>query len=82
MDNTSLLRAQAVSMVIFMVAYVVSLGRSRRDEDPNPLELIPRSQADVQRHHNLNLIYNSTDSECIAMIRMGKAPFFCSIYSI
>ena len=78
-------------MVVVIVAYISSLGRSRSDEDPNLLELVLKSEADVQRRHNinliynshnLNLIYNSTNSECIDKLCMGKAPFFalCKLF--
>jgi hypothetical protein len=53
------------------------------EEDvPDPVGLLPRCEADEQRQHNLDLIYNSTDTECIAMIRMSRAPFFglCKLF--
>ena len=82
MESTTPLRAQVVSMVVVLVAYLSSIHRSRREEDPNPLELLPRSEADLQRQQNLNLIYNSTNTECIVMLRKGKAPFFalCNLF--
>jgi hypothetical protein len=64
-------------MVVVMVAFLRSrLRLCSTSLEPNPLQLLPRSIADLQRQHNLNLLYNSTDAECIAMLCMRKAPFF------
>ncbi|TVU19789.1 hypothetical protein EJB05_35960, partial [Eragrostis curvula] len=82
MDPRELLRAQAVGMVVVLVALVVKRFRYRSLEDVDPVGLIPRSEADAHRMKNLNLIYNSTDGECVDMLRMRKAPFFslCDLF--
>jgi len=67
--------SQATAMVVDMVALVSSKLKRHRGED----ELIsygPRLEADEHMEKNLSLIYNSTDAECIAMLRMSRAPFF------
>jgi hypothetical protein len=42
----------------------------------------PRAEVDEDRKKNLDLIYNSTDKECIDMLRMSMAPFFalCNLF--
>jgi len=44
----------------------------------------PRLEADEHRAKNLRLIYNSTDGECISMLRMGRVAFFslCNLFRI
>jgi hypothetical protein len=77
MVQGQLLHSQAVAMVVVIGAFLMSrLRLCSASLEPNPLQLLPRSVADLQRQHNLNLIYNSTDAECIAMLRMRKAHFF------
>jgi hypothetical protein len=80
MEQGQLLHSQAVAMVVVMVAFLRSqLRLCSASLEPNPLQLLPRSVDDLQRQHNLNLIYNSTDVECIAILHMRKAPFFCLV---
>ena len=68
-------------MVVGMVALVSSKPKRRRGED-EPISYVPRLEADEHREKNLSLIYNSTDAECIAMLRMSRAPFFalCNLF--
>ena len=72
--------SQAASMVVVMVALVSSKLKRAREED-EPIFYGPRLEADEHREKNLSLIYNSTDAECIAMLRMSSAPFF-SLYNL
>jgi hypothetical protein len=48
--------------------------------NPNPLLLAIRAEAEQHRQHTLNAIYNSTDIECLSMLRMTRAPFL--VYAI
>jgi len=66
--------SQATSMVVVMVALVSSKLKRAREED-EPIFYGPRLEADEHREKNLSLIYNSTDAECIAMLRMSRTPF-------
>ena len=74
-QQRSAMAKQAAAMVVVMVT-LVSSKLKRRREDDEPICYGPRLEADEYREKNLSLIYNSTDAECIAMLRMSKAPFF------
>ena len=69
--------SQAAAMVVVMVALVSSKLKRRRGED-EPITYGPRLAADEHREKNLSLINKSTDAECIAMLRMSRAPFLHS----
>jgi hypothetical protein len=43
--------------------------------EPDPLVYVLREQSELHRQRTLNIIYNSTDVECISMLRMKRAPF-------
>ena len=68
-------------MVVVMVALISSKLKRAKEED-EPISYGPRLEADEHREKNLSLIYNSTDAECIAMLRMSRAPFFslCNLF--
>ena len=76
-QQRSAMAKQAAAMVVVMVT-LVSSKLKRRREDDKPICYGPRLEADEHREKNLSLIYNSTDAECIAMLRMSRAPFFHS----
>ena len=61
-------------MVVVMVGLVSSKLKRAREED-EPICYGPRLEVDEYREKNLALIYNSTDAECIAMLRMSRTPF-------
>jgi hypothetical protein len=69
-------------MVVVMASIVCSVVKRPREEDHEPIRYGPRLEADEHRAKNLRLIYNSTDGECIAMLRMGRAAFFslCNLF--
>ena len=80
-QQRSAMASSTAAMVVVMVALVSSKLKRRRGED----ELItygPRLEADEHNEKNLSLIYKSTDAECIAMLRMSRAPFFplCNLF--
>jgi hypothetical protein len=43
--------------------------------DPAALSLL-RDENEQHRMRTLNMIFHSTDIECISMIKMRRAPFF------
>jgi hypothetical protein len=70
---------QATTLVVMMLFAVTSRlkrKRPRTDSEPNPLIYTLRDGADQHMHHTLNLIFNYSDIECLAMLRMTRAPFF------
>ena len=74
---------QATVLVIVMVSFVTNrLKRKRADSEPNPLLYALRDEADQHRQQTLNLIYNSNDGECLSMLTMTRAPFFCFMQSV
>jgi hypothetical protein len=73
--------SQTAAMVVVMVAFLFSrIKRMRGEVEPIPYG--PRALADEHRKRNLDLIYNSTNKECIVMLRMSRAPFFalCNLF--
>jgi hypothetical protein len=76
-QQRSAMASQAAAMVVVMVALVSSNLKMRRGED-EPIPCGPRLEANEHREKNLSLIYNSIGAECIAMLRMSRAPFLHS----
>ena len=76
-QQRSAMAKQAAAMVVVMVT-LVSSKLKRRREDDEPICYGPRLEADEHGEKNLSLIYNSTDAECIPMLRMSRAPFLYS----
>jgi hypothetical protein len=74
MDN------QAAIMVVVMLSYVITRLR-RSNPEPDPLLYYHRSDAEQHRKHTLQAMFNSTDAECLSMIRMTRAPFF-ALYNL
>jgi hypothetical protein len=79
-DNRDMMVRQAAGLVVVMVFVVVSrLKRKRPEPDPSLYDL--KCDAKQHRQQTLQAIYNSTDSKCISMLRMKRAPFFpCATY--
>ncbi|XP_008660607.2 protein ALP1-like [Zea mays] len=77
--SRELLCKQAAALTVVMVSFVTTrLKRKRFDPEvePDPLVYVLREQSELHRQRTLNMIYNSTDVECISMLRMKRAPFF------
>jgi hypothetical protein len=72
------LAKQAATLVVVMVSFVASRIR-RPIPEPNPMLYQVKCVADQHRQRTLQAIYKSTDRECLFMIRMTRAPFFCSV---
>ena len=66
---------QAAALVVVMVSYVVTRLRRSRPK-PDPLLYYLRSDAEQHKKQTLQASFNSTDAECLSMIRMTIAPFF------
>ena len=80
-ENHDMMVRQAASMVVVMVSVVVSRLKRRRP-GPDPLLYDLKSDAEQHRQQTSQAIYNSTDAECISMLRMRRAPFFslCNLF--
>ena len=77
-QNRELMANQAAALVVVMVSYVVTrLRRSRPKLDPLLYHLC--SDAKQHRKQTLQAIYNSTDVECLSMLRMTRAPFYAFV---
>jgi hypothetical protein len=68
---------QATGMIESMVSVVFSTLKRLRyepepDTDPNPLLYSLRADAEQHRQRTLQAIYNSTDVECVSMLRMRR----------
>ena len=74
-EHRHLMATQAAAMVVVMLSFLMT--RLRAEEEP--IVYGPRSVAEKHRQNTLQMIYNSTDAECLAMLRMTRAPF--SIYA-
>ena len=65
---------QAAAMVVVMLSFLVTrLRRIRAQLEPIPYG--PRSLGQQHRLASLQMIFNSTDVECLAMLHMTRAPF-------
>ena len=73
-----MMASQAAAMVVVMLSFVVSRLRRSRTE-PDPLLYHLRSDAEQHRKQTLQAIYNSTDLECMSMLRMTIAPFMLCV---
>lgn len=72
---------KAAALTIVMVSFVSSRLKRKTPESetplPDPIALaLIRDENEQHRHRTLEMIYHSTDSECISMIRMKRAAFF------
>ena len=74
-EHHHLMARRAATMVVAMLSFLMT--RLRAEEEP--IVYGPRSVAKKHRQNTLQMIYNSTDAECLAMLRMTRAPF--SIYA-
>jgi predicted chitinase len=68
-------------MVVVMLSFIVSRLR-RSGPEPDPLLYHLRSDAEQHRKQTLQAIYNSTDVECLSMLRMARALFYalCNLF--
>jgi hypothetical protein len=77
MDPTAqrvVMARQAAAMVVVMISFLFSrLRRVRAELEPSPY--CPRSLGMQHRLSTLQMIMNNTDAECLAMLRMKRAPF-------
>jgi hypothetical protein len=83
-ETREMMVRQATGMIVSMVSVVVSTLKRLRDEpepdtDPNPLMYSLRADAEQHRQRTLQAIYNSTDVECVSMLRMRRKPFFVCV---
>jgi hypothetical protein len=61
-------------MVVVMVSFVVNRLRRISEEETFPYG--PRTEAKKHKQSTLQMMYNYNDVECIAMLRIKRAPFF------
>ena len=74
-EHRHLMARQAAAMVVVMLSFLMTrLRRLRAKEEP--IVYGPRSVAEKHRQNTLQMIHNSTDAECLAMLRMTRALFF------
>jgi hypothetical protein len=83
-ESREMMVRQATGMVVSMVSVVVTTLKRLRDEpepdtEPNPLLYSLRADAEEHRQRTLQAIYNSTDVECVSMLRMRRKPFFVCV---
>jgi hypothetical protein len=76
-----MLLRQAGALTVVLISFVFTRLKRKTPEpdtpqlDPAALSLL-RDVNEQHRMRTLNMIFHSTDSECISMIRMRRAPFF------
>jgi hypothetical protein len=74
-----MLSRQVASLTVVLISFVFTRLKRKTPEpdtpqlDPAALSLL-RDENEQHRMRTLNMIFHSTDSECISMIRM-RAPF-------
>lgn len=74
-DKTRMLIIHAAALVAFMYAFLFSRLGLAQSSRPC-ISYAPMSVMDEERQQHLNRIYNSTDTECVDMLRMRRPPFF------
>ena len=70
-----MMASQAAAMVVVMVCFVVTRLR-RNNAQTEPIPYGPKTEGEQHRQRTLQMIYNTNDAECLAMLRMTRAPFF------
>jgi hypothetical protein len=80
-EERRLLVIKAAAFIAVMYAFFFSRVRLTQRSRPR-ITYAPMSARDEERQANLNLIYNCNDIECVAMLRMRRAPFFnlCTLF--
>ena len=79
--SRDMLCRKAAALTVVMVTFVSTRLKRKTPEpetplpDPIALALI-RDENEQHRQRTLRMIYHSTDSECISMIRMKRVAFF------
>ena len=86
-DSREMMCKQEAAMVVVMVSFVTTrlkrkMPESETETEPDPLVYPLRDEAEQHRQQTLHAIYNSTDGECLSMLRMTRAPFFalCNLF--
>jgi hypothetical protein len=82
-DSCEMMCKQAAAMVVVMVSFVTTRLKRKKPEPeigPNPLLYALRNEAEQHRQQTLNAIYNSTDGECLSILRMTNS-LFCFMQS-
>jgi hypothetical protein len=74
-EQRAMMASQATAMVVVMVYFVVTRLR-RNNWQTEPITYGPRTKGEQHRQRTLQMIYNTNDAECLAMLRMTRAPFF------
>jgi hypothetical protein len=69
-----MLIARAAALIAAMYAFLFSRIAMNQNSRPH-IYYEPLSLMDEERRQNLDRIYNCNDIECIAMLRMRRAPF-------
>jgi hypothetical protein len=72
---------KAAALTVVMVSFVSARLKRKTPEPETPLPdpiamALIRDENEQHRHRTLEVIYHSTDSECISMIRMKRSAFF------
>jgi hypothetical protein len=72
---------QTAAMVVVMLSFMMTRLR-RLSAKAEPIVYGPRAVAEKHRQETLQMTYNSTDVECLSMLRMTRAPFFnlCNMF--
>ena len=79
--SRDMLCRKAAALTVVMVTFVSTRLKRKIPEPetplPDPIALVLiRDENEQHRQRTLRMIYNSTDSECISMIRMKRVAFF------
>lgn len=69
-----MLIVKVAGFIAVVYAYFMSRLRVAQRSRPS-ITYAPKSTMDVERHANLDKIYNCNDVECLSMLRMRRTPF-------
>ena len=73
-EQRAMMSRQTTAMVVVMVSFVATRLR-RNNAQPEPIPYGPRTAGEQHRQRTLQMIYNTNDAECLAMLRMTRALF-------
>jgi hypothetical protein len=79
--NTAIARRRLIAKAVVLVA-VMSAWLRHRLHARRCITYGPMHQRDQERQNNLRFIYESTDVECVDLLRMRRAPFMqlCDLF--
>ena len=70
---------KGAAVVVVLCTWMLVMLRTRSRPS---ITYAPMSAGDEERQHNLRFIYQSSDTQCVELLRTSRAPFFqlCDLF--